>query len=224
MRQWASFLIVFLAMQPGLGQKPEKSRVSPPPSGLPLANPEEVGMSTDRLSRIRTAMQRYVDRGEVPGVVTLVARRGRVVHFDAVGYRDAESRVPMTTDAIFRIASMTKPITSVALMMLYEQGYFLLSDPISKFLPEFSDMKVAVPAPAGEPVGTPYKLVPSARPITIRHVLTHTAGLPNSYRGMTQQQYAKTIERQDPNETMADVVKRIARMPLNFHPGDAWEY
>jgi len=189
-----------------------------------MANPVDVGMSAERLARIRTAMQRYVDRGEVPGVVTLVARRGRVVHFDAVGYRDAESRAPMTTDAIFRIASMTKPITSVALMMLYEQGYFLLSDPISKFLPEFSDMKVAVPAPAGEPVGTPYKLVPSARPITIRHVLTHTAGLPNSYRGMTQQQYTKTIERQDPNETMADVVKRIAKMPLNFHPGEAWEY
>src|SRR5262249_39266787 len=124
MKKWALFLVIFLAMQPGLGQKPEKSRGSPPPSGLPMARPEEVGMSADRLSRIRIAMQRYVDRGEVPGVVTLVARRGRVVHFDAVGYRDAESRAPMPTDAIFRIASMTKPITSVALMMLYEQGYF----------------------------------------------------------------------------------------------------
>jgi CubicO group peptidase (beta-lactamase class C family) len=181
-------------------------------------------MSAERLARIRIAMQRYVDRGEVPGVVTLVARRGRVVHFDAVGYRDAESRAPMTTDAIFRIASMTKPITSVSLMMLYEQGYFLLSDPVSKFLPEFADMKVAVPAPAGEGVASPYKLVPAARPITIRHLLTHTAGLPNAYRGMTQQLYAKTVERQDPNETMADVVKRIAKLPLNFHPGDAWEY
>src|SRR5262249_1986808 len=224
MRQWALFLIVFLAMQPGLGQKPEKSRVAPPPSGLPVAKPEEVGMSSERLGRIRTAMQRYVDRGEVPGVVTLVARRGRVVHFDAVGYRDAESRAPMPTDAIFRIASMTKPITSVALMMLYEQGYFLLSDPISKFLPEFADSKVQAPAPPGEAVAAPYKLVPAARPITIRHVLTHTAGLPNSYRGITQQQYTKTIERQDPNETMADVVRRIAKLPLNFHPGDAWEY
>src|SRR5215471_113825 len=111
---------------------------------------------------------------------------------------------------------MTKPITSVALLMLSEQGYFLLSAPISKFLPEFSYMRVAVPAATGESVGTPYKLVPAARPITIRHVLTHTAGLPNSYRRMTQQQYTKTVERQDPNETMADVVKRIAKLPLNF--------
>src|SRR5262249_34255818 len=224
MKQAMVFLVIFLALQPCLGQKSEKPRPSPPPSGLVTANPEEVGMSAERLARIRTAMQRYVDRHEVAGVVTLVARHGRVVHFDAVGYRDAESKAPMTTDAIFRIASMTKPITSVALMMLYEQGYFLLSDPISKFLPEFADMKVAVPAPAGEAVAAPYKLVPAARPITIRHVLTHTAGLPNSYRGMTQQLYTKTIERQDPNETMADVVKRIAKLPLNFHPGDAWEY
>src|SRR5215813_1024172 len=224
MKLFVLLLAVLLTMQPCLGQHTERSRPAPVPSGLPVAKPEEVGMSTDRVARIRTSMQRYVDRGEVPGVVTLVARRGRVVHFDAVGYRDAESKAPMTTDAIFRIASMTKPITSVALMMLYEQGHFLLSDPISKFLPEFADMKVAVPAPAGEAVAAPYKLMPAARPITIRHVLTHTAGLPNSYRGMTQQQYTKTIERQDPNETMADVAKRIAKLPLNFHPGDAWEY
>jgi len=222
MRNWALFLLVVLSVPSALSQKTGKSR--PPASGLAMARPDEVGMSAERLARIRIAMQRYVDRGEVPGVVTLVARRGRVVHFDAVGYRDAQSKAPMTTDDIFRIASMTKPITSLALMMLYEQGYFLLGDPVSKFLPEFSDMKVAVPAPPGEAVASPYKLVPAARPITIRHLLTHTAGLPNSYRGMTQQQYAKTIERQDPNETMADVVKRIARLPLNFHPGDAWEY
>src|SRR5262245_35486205 len=117
MKQWALFLVIFLAIQPAGGQKPDKSRVSPPPSGLPMAKAEEVGMSAERLARIRVAMQRYVDRGEVPGVVTLVARRSRVVHFDAVGYRDAESKAPMTTDSIFRIASMTKPITSVALMM-----------------------------------------------------------------------------------------------------------
>jgi len=92
--------------------------------GLPTARPEQVGMSAERLARIRTAMQRYVDRGLVPGVVTLVARRGRVVNFDAIGYRDVESKAPMTTDTIFRIASMTKPIASVGLMMLYEEGHF----------------------------------------------------------------------------------------------------
>src|SRR5262247_4834544 len=114
-------------------------------SGLPTARPEDVGMSSERLGRIRAGMQRYVDRGEVPGVVTLIARRGRVVHFESIGYRDVESRVPMTPDTIFRLASMTKPIVAAALMTLYEEGEFQLSDPVSKWLPEFQSMKVAVP-------------------------------------------------------------------------------
>jgi CubicO group peptidase (beta-lactamase class C family) len=193
-------------------------------TGLPTSKPEDVGMSSERLARVKVAMQRYVDQKLVPGVVTLIARRGRVIHFEAVGFRDPESQAPMTTDAIFRIASMTKPITSVAAMMLYEEGHFLLSDPISKWLPEFSDMKVAVPAPPGERVERPYKLVPAARPITIKHLLTHTAGLANAYRGMTQADYAKASARQAATETVADVVKRIAKLPLNFHPGDQWEY
>jgi CubicO group peptidase (beta-lactamase class C family) len=191
---------------------------------LPVAKPEEVGMSAERLGRIHTAMQRYVDKGLVPGVVTLVARRGRIVYFDATGYRDAEAKAPMTTDTIFRIASMTKPIASVALMMLYEEGHFLLSDPIAKFLPEFANMKVALVAPPDERIGAPIKLVPASRPITFRHVLTHTAGFPNSYRGITQPEYSKVYGRKNPNDTIGDAVKRLAAMPLNFHPGDAWEY
>lgn len=193
-------------------------------SGLPVAKPEDVGMSTERLQRVRTAMKRYVDNGLVPGVVTLVARHGRVIHLDAIGYRDAETKAPMTTDTIFRIASMTKPIASVALMMLYEEGHFLLNDPIAKFLPEFKDMKVAQMAPADERIGAPIKLVPAARPITFKHVLTHTAGFPNAYRGITQADYNKNYPRKTPNETIGDAVKRLAQMPLNFHPGDAWEY
>ncbi len=193
--------------------------------GLPTAKPEDVGMSSERLGRIRTAMQRYIDRGLVPGTVTMVARRGRVVHFEAAGYRDAEAKAPMTTDTIFRIASMTKPIASVALMILYEEGHFLLSDPISKFLPEFAEMKVAQVAPANERIGAPYKLVPAARPITFKHVLTHTAGFPNSYRGLTQPEFAKIVQQgRKPNDTVGDSVKRLATLPLNFHPGDAWEY
>jgi CubicO group peptidase (beta-lactamase class C family) len=191
-------------------------------AGLPTAKPEDVGMSSERLARIRPAMQRYIDRGLVPGVVTLVARRGRVVQFEATGFRDAEAKAPMTTDTIFRIASMTKPIASVALMMLYEEGYFLLSDPIAKFLPEFADMKVV--QTAGSNGDQAYKLVPATRPITIQHILTHTSGLANTYRGPNQQEFNKTYARQNPNETMADVVKRLAKMPLNFQPGEAWEY
>ena len=144
--------------------------------GLPLARPGEVGLSAERLARIRAGMQRYIDRGLVPGVVTLVARRGRVVHFEALGNRDAETKSPMTTDTIFRIASMTKPIASVALMMLYEEGHFLLSDPIAKFLPEFREMKVAQAAPAEERGSAPYKLIPAARPITFKHVLNTPQG------------------------------------------------
>ena len=192
--------------------------------GLPATRPEQVGMSAERLARIRTAMQRYVDRGLVPGVVTLVARRGRVVHFEAIGYRDVESKAPMTTDTIFRIASMTKPIASVGLMMLYEEGHFLLSDPISKFLPEFANMKVAQPATPSAGSDTPYKLVAATRPITFKHVLTHTAGFPNNYRGITRAEFTKTYPRKGTNETIADVVKRLATMPLNFNPGEAWEY
>jgi CubicO group peptidase (beta-lactamase class C family) len=194
-------------------------------AGLPTARPEEVGMSSQRLSRIRAAMQRYVDRGLVPGVVTLVARRGRVVHFDAIGYRDVEGKQPMTTDTIVRIASMTKPIASVALMTLYEEGHFLLTDPIAKFLPEFKDMKVAQVASNEERTGAPYKLVPAARPITMKHVLTHTAGFANTYRGITQAEFAKTYQQaRKPTDRIGDAVKRLATLPLNFHPGDAWEY
>ena len=197
---------------------------TPTAAGLPQAKPEDVGMSSERLGRIRVAMQRYVDKGLVPGVVTLVARRGRVVHLDAVGHRDVEAKAPMTTDTIFRIASMTKPVASVALMMLYEEGHFLLHDPISKFLPEFAKMNVAQVASGDERVGAPYKLVPASRPITFKHVLTHTAGFPNSYRGLTQAQFGRDYPRKNPGETVADAVKRLAAMPLNFHPGDAWEY
>ena len=113
--------------------------------GVPTAEPETVGMSTERLERLDRVMQAYIDREEVAGVVTLVARRGKVVNFSALGQRDVEHGKAMAHDTIFRMASMTKPIASVALMMLYEEGHFQLRDPISKWLPEFADMQVATP-------------------------------------------------------------------------------
>ncbi|MDP2918889.1 MAG: serine hydrolase domain-containing protein [Dehalococcoidia bacterium] len=193
--------------------------------------PDDVGMSQERLGRIRIAMQRYVDKKLVPGVVTLVARNGKVVHLDAVGQRYPEAGTPMQTDTVFRIASMTKPITSVALMMLYEEGHFLLSDPVSKWIPEFADPKVAVRLPPDELrsetynlAGTPIKLIPANRPITIRHLLTHTAGFGRQPRGISLPEFAKVNERQSPNETIGDFVKRYAKVPLNHHPGEAWDY
>jgi len=191
---------------------------------LPMAKPESVGMSSERLERVGEAMQRYIDAELVPGTVTLIARRGKVVHYEARGERWVEEGEAMGEDTIFRIASMTKPIASVALMMLFEEGHFLLTDPISKFLPEFTDMQVAVPT-EGEGVGNAYRLEPAKRPITVKHVLTHTAGLSNSYRGAhTQPLYRQANQRQSPDETVADFVKRYAALPLNYHPGEKWEY
>ena len=192
--------------------------------GVPTAEPETVGMSTERLERLDRVMQAYIDREEVAGAVTLVARRGKVVNFSAQGRRDVENGKAMTHDTIFRMASMTKPIASVALMMLYEEGHFQLRDPISKWLPEFAEMQVAIPAPERERLTGRYKLVPAAGPITVQHLLTHTAGLANTYRGLTQPDFQALAAARKPDDTVGDMVKQLAKLPLNFHPGDRWEY
>ncbi len=221
MKRFFAFTLIVAML---LVSTPNTQAQSQTVAGLPAAKPEDVGMSSERLARIHTAMQRYVDKGLVAGVTTLVARRGRVVYQDSVGFRDVENKTPMTPDTIFRIASMTKPIASVALMTLYEEGHFLLGDPIAKFLPEFANMKVAQVASNEERTGTPYKLIPAARAITFKHVLTHTAGFANTYRGITQPELAKLRDARKPNDTIGDMVKRLAALPLNFHPGHAWEY
>ena len=139
---------------------------------LPRAEPEDVGMSSERLQRVDSTMQRYIDSNQLAGTVTLIARHGKVVHVSAQGWRHKEANQPMTADTIFTIMSMTKPIVSTALMMLYEEGYFLLDDPISKWLPAYENMQVSLnPAPPGRPTE------PAIRPVTVRHVLTHTSGL-----------------------------------------------
>ena len=219
---WSAFgIAAVLAGAVGLNSAPADL---PEMDGVPTAEPEAVGMSSERLERLDTVMQGYVDRDEVAGVVTLVARHGKVVHFSAAGQRDAENGAAMTHDTIFRMASMTKPIASVALMMLYEEGHFQLRDPISKWLPEFSDMQVAIPSPPQERLVGGCKLVPAARSITVQHVLTHTAGLANSYRGITRPEFQEMSAQREPNDTVGNMLKRLARLPLNFHPGDAWEY
>ena len=193
-------------------------------AALPIAEPEGVGMSSDRLQRLSDAMAGYIDQQLVAGAVTLVARRGRVVHFEAQGHRWQEEGEPMTRDTIFRIASMTKPIASVALMTLYEEGRFQLRDPISKYLPKFAEMKVATVPDADEYLGEAYKLVEAKRPITVQHILTHTAGFANSYRGLVKAEYAKLRTNRDPEWTVGDMVDALAELPLEFHPGDAWQY
>lgn len=188
-----------------------------PDSGLPTARPETVGMSSERLQRIDAFTRRYIDNQMVAGTVTLVARKGKVVHFSAQGLKDVERNLPMTTDTIFRMASMTKPIASVALMMLYEEGWFQLDDPISDWLPEFKNMMVEVENADGSK-----SLQPAKTPINFTHILTHTAGLQNSYRGDIAA-YNRTMAVRG-EEKLDTWTQRLATLPLRYEPGTRWEY
>lgn len=192
--------------------------------GLPTAEPEEVGFSGDRLARIGPSMQKYIDTGMVPGVSTLVARHGRVVHYEARGLMDAEGGKPVTPDTIYRIMSMTKPITCVALMMLYEEGRFLLTDLISKWLPSFQNMVVNRPGDI-----TP----PANRSITVRDCLTHTAGFSSLEFMRIRAKFDRPVLPDSPVPpvntptatcTVQQMVDELARVPLNSQPGTRWEY
>jgi CubicO group peptidase (beta-lactamase class C family) len=186
---------------------------------LPTALPEEVGLSSPRLSRLTDVLRSEIDRGRVPGVVALVARRGKLAYFEALGVRDPASGAPMLKDTIFRIYSMTKPIVSVAAMMLWEEGRFLLNDPIAKYLPDFADPKVAVER------DDKIERVPAARAITIQDLLRHTSGLTYEFRGTApvQKMYmdAKIFRR---NQTNAEQAGTLAKLPLMHQPGTVWEY
>ena len=193
--------------------------------GLPTAPPEQLGLAPDRLDRIATLVQDAVDQNEVAGAVTLVARLGRVAHLEAVGLRDIERGAPMETDTLFRIASMTKAVTSVAVMQLYETGALMLTDPVSRYLPAFAEMQVLTPTGGG----APYTLEATRRPITIRHLLTHTSGL--SYRFLAPPQLASHYLEADITDglsqadgTIGDMVDRLATMPLVHEPGAQFTY
>lgn len=189
---------------------------------LPTAKPESVGMSSDRLSRIGAIMRNYVEKAQIPGAVTLIARKGKIVHFEAHGYKDLASSSPMTTDTIFRIASMTKPIVSVGLMMLYEEGHFRLTDPISTFLPEFKNPNVAVPVQGSD---DQVKLVPAERDINFQHLLTHTAGFPrDSVAEQTLGPFRLQKDLGSPGPTLRHYVELLATIPLESHPGTKWQY
>jgi CubicO group peptidase (beta-lactamase class C family) len=184
--------------------------------------PEAVGLSSLRLEKIATVVQGSVDRCEIAGAVTLVARHGQVVWLRANGQQDREHAKPMRTDSIFRICSMTKPIVSLGVMLLYEEGRFQLDDPISKYIPEFADPKVLVVPKEGKPY-----TIPATRPITIRHLLTHTSGLTYNWDPVLGSDYkeAHIASGLLPFEgTIGESVKRLARLPLLFHPGERWNY
>ncbi|MBZ5682262.1 MAG: beta-lactamase family protein [Acidobacteriia bacterium] len=189
---------------------------------LPLAKPESVGLSSDRLERIAATVQRNIDDKRIAGAVTLVSRRGKVVWFKPQGMMDREAAKPMRPDAMFRICSMTKPITSVAVMMLYEEGHFMLEDPVSKYLPELKNPKVLVKPASGEPYS-----IPATHEITIRDLLRHSSGLTYHWNPDLGPLYNKANVAHGllPYDgTIEDSVKRLATVPLLFNPGDRWEY
>ena len=194
--------------------------------GLPKANkPEDVGFSSERLKRVTDAFQSEVDKGAIPGAVVLIARNGKIAYFEAFGFQDRESKKPMTTDAIFRIASMSKPITSVAVMMLVEEGKIQLLDPVSHYLPEFKGVQVGVEKLNTTTGNSELIGEPPRQEMTIQDLLRHTSGLTYGIFGksLVKQAYneANLFDR---NQTLAEFVSKIAKLPLAYHPGTTWEY
>jgi CubicO group peptidase (beta-lactamase class C family) len=204
---------------------------------VPAGKPEDVGMSSERLKRIDQMIQRRIDAGELTGAVTIVARKGKVVHLEAQGVMDLESKKPMAKDTMFRVASMTKPVTGLAIMMMIEEGKVRLTDPVSRYIPEFRGMKVAVAMPNQGRGGAPaadaggrggrggpapqFYTVPAEREITIRDLLTHTSGLVSG--GLASTAEAQKVARK-PGETLADYIPRLGAVPLDFQPGTRWSY
>jgi CubicO group peptidase (beta-lactamase class C family) len=191
-------------------------------ASLPFTKPEDLGLSTERLRQIHAMVQRHIDAGDITGAVVLVARKGQIAYLEAQGAMDLESKKPMTRDSMFRMASMTKPVIGTSIMMMLEEGKLQLGDPVSKYIPEFKDMKVAVLIEAGHGPGNPPKFysMPAERPITIKDLLTHTSGLSSGPMG--QSEVAKI--RRQPTETLADYIPRLATTPLEFQPGTHWMY
>ena len=196
---------------------------------LPVAHAESVGMSTERLKRIDVAMQRHIDAGKIQGAVTALARRGKVVHFEAHGLMDVEAKRPMSRDAIFIMMSSTKAVLGVAAMMMIEEGLIRPSDPVGRYIPELADMQVAVlKEPADVDISPlqlkgkkapPHRLVPAETPITIHHLLTHTSGLMSGGLGAAVSGRGK-----EARGTLASYIPTLADVPLDFQPGTRRAY
>jgi CubicO group peptidase (beta-lactamase class C family) len=196
-------------------------------AAVPSGKPEDVGLSSERLQRINGLVQRYIESNQISGAVTVVSRKGQTAHFEAHGLMDLESRTPMRKDAVFRIASMTKPVTGVAILMLMEEGQLRLTDPVSRFIPEFKNTRVAMmkpqpPASQGQPPRDPeIYTVPADREITIRDLMTHTSGLESGGAGTRE---GGSIAPRKTNETLAKYIPQLGAVPLDFQPGTQWRY
>ena len=198
---------------------------------IPLGKAEDVGLSTERLKRIGEAVERQIAAGNVAGAVTLVARRGKIAHFEAHGVMDVDTKKPMAKDNMFRLASMSKPITGVAVMMLVEEGKIRLNDPVSRFIPEFANLNkvatarpgaAAAPQQGGQGNAAPqYDVVSANRPITIADLLKHGSGLVSGGLGAAD---AARLAPRTPTDTLATYIPKLAAVPLDFQPGTLWRY
>lgn len=196
---------------------------------VPSGKPEDVGLASGRLLRINDLIRSYIDSGQITGAVTMVSRKGRIAHFEAQGLMDVEGKTPMRKDAIFRLASMSKPVTGVAILMLMEEGKLRLTDPVSRFIPEFKNPKVAMlktpvapPLATGQPPREPeIYTVPAERELTIRDLLTHTNGLETG--GPGSREGARLSPRRT-SSNLAAYVPTLGAVPLDFQPGSRWQY
>jgi CubicO group peptidase (beta-lactamase class C family) len=192
--------------------------------GLPTAQPEQVGLSSERLARITQMVRADTDKGQIAGAVMLIARKGKVAYFESFGMRDKAVSAPMGKDAIFRVASMSKPVTSVAAMMLVEEGKIALGDPVAKYLPQLGKLKVGVEkTDAGGAVTL--DLVPAAREMTVQDLLRHTPGLTYGIFGAGKvKDLYKELDVDTVDQTTAEMVDKLAKLPLMHQPGTVWEY
>jgi CubicO group peptidase (beta-lactamase class C family) len=193
----------------------------------PVAHPEEAGFASDRLQRLTEAFQGYVDQGRLPGAVVLIARDDKVAYLRVFGWQDRERHIAMRPDSIFRVASMTKPIVSVAAMALAEEGKLDLAAPVSQYLPEFKDVQVGVERRDPKTGGTVLVLEPQKQPMTVQDLLRHTAGLVYGIvgNGLVHKAYRAAIaDIFDFDQTEAAIIGKLSKLPLAHQPGEVWEY
>ena len=208
---------------------PSRATCAPQVESLPMSKPQAVGFSKDLSQKIRDAVQAHIDKGDTPGAIVLVARNGRIAYWDAQGVVDAKTKMPLEKDTVFWVASMTKPVVTVSVLMMMETGKISLDDPVSKFIPEFgaaAKVKVLKPGSPQPQQGPPdpnapkpqYDIVPASRPITVKDLLTQTSGIQTI--GVAKEELPVYHD----GDTLASWVPKLGSVPLDFQPGTKWAY
>ncbi len=187
-----------------------------PEHGLPMAVPEDVGVSAERLEEIAPALQNYVDKGQLPGFLTVIARKGKIAHFQTIGMRDVENKKPVEDNTIFRIYSMSKPITSVAVMILYDEGHLKLDDPVEMYIPAFKNMKVYNKEQTETHAAN--------NKMTVKHLLTHTSGLTYGWGNKPVDKRYGELKIFKRGSGLTEMAEKLGNIPLVFEPGERWNY